>query len=68
MTITWEQIEASIAHKNELVGNMARRAGLEHPFTIRLASLAERDHTWDDDFDLAYNSLMAYLDRLAKNS
>lgn len=68
MTITWEQIEASINHKQELVNNMARRVGLEHPFTIRLASLAERNHTWDDDFDLAYNSLMAYLDRLAKNS
>ena len=59
--MTIEELERSMQHKEELVEKMGRRAGLEHPFTVTLARLAERDHTWDADFDKAYESLMNYL-------
>lgn len=59
--MTIEELERSIQHKKELVKKMAHRAGLEHPFTIMLARLAERDHTWDTEFDKTYKCLMNYL-------
>lgn len=59
--MTVKELEQSMQHKKELVEKMACRAGLEHPFTMVLARLAERDHTWDADFDKAYKSLMDYL-------